>query len=66
MKNLIQGALFGIVLSVLVLAQTPAKKTERVPKRPANVAGSNRVLPDAKLDWSKISPIEFLELLQNG
>jgi hypothetical protein len=53
-----------IFLSVLVQAQTSSKKTEKPLNSFAEAAVSSRISQDQQFDWSKVSPIEFLDILK--
>lgn len=64
MKKLVSATSILLILSMPVLAQTPSEKTKTSPRMSAEEASNNHISPDEQFDWSKVSPIEFLELLQ--
>jgi hypothetical protein len=64
MKKLVPVISILLILNLLVLAQMPSEKTKLPSVISAEVTGRNYVLQDQDIDWSKVSPIEFLELLQ--
>jgi hypothetical protein len=64
MKKLVPVISILLILNLFVLAQMSSEKTKLHSKISAEVASSSHISEDEQLDWSKVSPIEFLEILQ--
>lgn len=64
MKKLVPVISILLILNLLVLAQMPFEKTKLPSKISAEVSSNNYISQDEQLDWSKVSPIEFLQILQ--
>lgn len=64
MRRLVSVASMWIFLSVLAQAQTSPKKTEKPRTKFAGATLSSRISQDQDFDWSKVTPIEFLDILK--